>query len=192
VVFFFLDLAYLTKKIENNIKKAKAFIESPETAAALAKTDAREELLGKINIYYDSAQVATNALKTKPYLWSEVLDTMENTIKASSNELGIPDTQTVVYEVAYKAGFFNLKIYCPATKEMTPKLPAFIVQKLEETDYFYDVEYPGYKIIQSKITEGQEEKMAEFEIILKLKGEEVQDEVLSKMLEISGGKIKWN
>jgi len=189
---FLFGFSLPNKKIENNIKKAKAFIESPETAAALAKTDAREELLGKINIYYDSAQVATNALKTKPYLWSEVLDTMENTIKASSNELGIPDTQTVVYEVAYKAGFFNLKIHCPATKEMTAKLPAFIVQKLEETDYFYDVEYVGYKIIQSKITEGQEEKMAEFEIILKLKGEEVQDEVLSKMLEISGGKIKWN
>lgn len=187
---FLFGFSLPNKKIENNIKKAKAFIESPETAAALAKTDAREELLGKINIYYDSAQVATNALKTKPYLWSEVLDTMENTIKASSNELGIPDTQTVVYEVAYKAGFFNLKIHCPATKEMTAKLPAFIVQKLEETDYFYDVEYVGYKIIQSKITEGQEEKMAEFEIILKLKGEEVQDEVLSKMLEISGGKIK--
>ncbi len=187
---FLFGFSLPNKKIENNIKKSKAFIDSPKTAEALAKTDAREELLGKINIYYDSAQVATNALITKPYLWSEVLNTMENTIKASSNELGIPDTQTVVYEVAYKGGFFNLKIQCPATKEMTPKLPAFIVQKLEETDYFYDVEYVGYKIIQSKIAEGQEEKMAEFEIILKLKGEEVQDEVLSKMLEISGGKIK--
>lgn len=147
----------------------------------------------KIEEYRDRAILANNALKSKPYIWSEVLTTMENTIKEASKELGVSEDDAQIKNVAYaEDGSINVLFEAPAGEDMAPKLPAHIVQKLKETNYFYDVEYPSYSVAETQ-EEGQpKERKFSYNLILKVKGEALSDEVLLNLQEISGGIKGWN
>ncbi len=175
------------KSLEKKIADANAYINSPETIALLAKRDERELLAKKIEGYRDRAILANNALKSKPYIWSEVLTTMENTIKEASKELGVSEDDAQIKNIAYTDGSVNILFEAPAGEDMVPKLPAHIVQKLKETNYFYDVEYPSYTVSEVE-EEGQPKKRKfSYNLILKVKGEALSDEVLLNLQEISGG-----
>jgi len=183
------------KSLEKDIKDANAYIKSPKTIALLEKRDARELLAKKIEGYRDRALIANNALKSKPYISSELITNMENTIKNAAGELGASEDKVLIKNVTYIEEGINVLVEAPAGEDMAPKLPAYIVQKLKETNYFYDVEYKNYDVFESEEDGQAKERKFSYNLILKVKGEDLADEVLSNLLEISeatkaGGKKK--
>lgn len=143
------------KKIQNHIEDMNAFLKDPATAAQLAKRESRLELQEQVNEYQTMAQLANDAMRSQPYIESAVYNKVEEIIKETIEQNGNKD---VVFNLEKKESTFDIKTFdykegtvtfeflAPAGDDPAPKLPALLVENLEKSDYFYDVQYNGYAV----------------------------------------------
>lgn len=174
-----LSLHIKDKGLVKDINQMTEFIESPETKAKLELRDKRMALQKQVQNYQRMARLASDALKSQPYIESEVYKTVETTISEAVKDAKIPGLD---YKEFNEGTFKITKIdYSDKTIELNfealvgdtmpaPVLNSMLVEKLIEKDFFSAVESSGYTIIE-KATEGNPmpQKHMKSELTLRLK-----------------------
>ncbi|MDO5560938.1 MAG: pilus assembly protein PilM [Oscillospiraceae bacterium] len=141
------------KKIVNNIKMMEDFNNSPATIESLAIRDKRLQLQDQVKQYQKTAMLASDALKTQPYIESEVYKKIEDTIKETITQVNVPgmvldgDNPTFDFNLfAYEDGIIKITYATLAGTKPAPDFPAALVENLQKTDYFESVENAGYVV----------------------------------------------
>lgn len=158
------------KGLQKDIKNMKDYLEAPSTAADLAKREARLELQTQVKEYQTSATLASDALQSRPYIWSEVYKTVEKTVSETVEQVKstVPDLKFSpdlgANAAAAVGNNFNIKAFnysdgeitfdfaLPAGSDPAPTFPALFVENLKKTNYFADVQYNGYNTEETDVT----------------------------------------
>ena len=141
------------KGLQKDIKEMNDYLNSPKTAAELAKRESRLELQTQVKEYQTMAQMANDAMRSRPYIESEVYKKIEEIIAQTIKQ--VPDAG-IVFDLENKSSNFDIRKfdyedgivtleYCTlAGEKPAPEFPALLVENLKKSDYFYDIYYNGY------------------------------------------------
>ena len=150
-------LALKDHNIKKNIDEMVAYNESDQTQADLARHERRVELQGRVKTYQTDAQLAADALATKPYIASDIYKTVENAIANAVSKANVPDLK---FDPTYEDKSFTFEITsfsctdgvasftykCPCGDEPAPAFNSILTKELLDTDFFEDVQNNGYSI----------------------------------------------
>ena len=145
------------KGLQKEITEMNDYLNSPATAADLAKREARLELQTQVKEYQRMAQLANDALRSRPYIESEVYKTVEKVVQETIEQYKDFDIKFDpenskdgnnfnINTFNYEEGVVTFEFTAPCGNEPAPKFPALFVENLEKEDYFYDVAFNGYSV----------------------------------------------
>ncbi len=156
-------------------------IDSPETAAKLQQYDDLTAMQKDVTAYADAVGTASAAYKSLPVITKDHFDAIDDALLTVKNNLGLPE-EAEVGTVTYAEGELTVPITIKTEDVYSQKYPAALVQYLYDTynkTLFPQVDYVGYVVntITTIYPDGreEEEKEAEFELILTLWGNETPE-----------------
>ncbi|MBE6851900.1 MAG: pilus assembly protein PilM [Ruminococcus sp.] len=143
--------------LKKDINEMKTYLESDQTAADLAKREARLELQTQVKDYQHRATLAADALSTRPYIWSEVYTTVEKVAADTVSQAKIQGLsfnpkdngkdKFTIDSFDYADGLVTLGFTSLIDKtEPAPTFASLFMENLEKTGYFENIEYVGYSI----------------------------------------------
>ncbi len=154
-----IGLAAKDAGLKKNIKDMKEFMEAPSTLAELAKLEDREALQTQVKEYKKTATIASDALRTQPFIESEVYNIIEQTAvetvgaanvsgmgSYNPKDNGKKDGKFVIDNVDYENGDVTFQFTALVNKnEPAPTFAALLAENLEKKGYFENVHYSGYE-----------------------------------------------
>lgn len=162
--------------IENDIADVNAKINSAETKAKREQKKMLDNLLTQVTSYRSSVMDAYDAFQTRPYLVEKTFKTVDDTVKAASDELRL---ETDILNWDYVAGKVTITLKCLADEDPAQTLPALIAEKLAaQTDSFHEVKYIGYTISEEEDPDDKSEdpellEYANYALEITIKGDYV-------------------
>ena len=152
-------LALKDGAIKKDIEKMKEYNSSPTTIAELAKRESRLALQTQVNDYKRMANLAVDALNTRPYIWSEIYNTIEKTAEetvAQAKVTGLTfdaknngKDKFVIENLDYSGGKLTFTYSTLVDKaDPAPTFASLLAENLEKKDYFEHVQYEGYTITE--------------------------------------------
>ena len=160
-------LAIKDATIKHNIKEMNDYLNDPQTAADLLKRENRLALQDQVKEYKRTATLASDALATQPYIKKEVYDTIEKTVeetisqaKVSGLSFNPKDNGKDKFKITalnYENGKVTFDFTALADKsDPVMTFATILAENLEKKDYFEDVQYSGFDIV-----EGADQQVAE-------------------------------
>lgn len=179
-------LAIKDSGLKKDINEMVAFNESDTTKAQLLKREERLKLQTQVKEYQRTAQLAADALKTQPYIESEVYKTVEEAVLKTVDAAQIqglvydpeflrPDVNYIIDKFDYENGKVTFTYNCPCGKEPAPQINSMLIDNLLQTDYFYQIGSEGYMISKEEVkiggvaVQGESERKITATITMKVK-----------------------
>ena len=152
-------LAIKDAGIKSDINEMQAYLDDPATAADLAKLEERKLLQDQVKEYKRTATLASDALKTQPFIESEIYNIIEQTAVETVSAANVPgmgtydpktngkvDGKFVIDNVDYKDGEVTFQFSALVDKNQpAPTFAALLAENLEKKGYFENVHYSGYE-----------------------------------------------
>ena len=153
-------LAIKDAGIKSDINEMQAYLDDPATAADLAKLEERKLLQDQVKEYKRTATLASDALKTQPFIESEIYNIIEQTAVETVSAANVPgmgtydpktngkvDGKFVIDNVDYKDGEVTFQFSALVDKNQpAPAFAALLAENLEKKGYFENVHYSGYEL----------------------------------------------
>lgn len=162
--------------IESKIEEINAKIQSPETKAKQEQKKTLDNVLTQVTSYRSAVMDAYDAYQTRPYLVEKAFTTVDDTVKAASDELKL---ETKILNWEYTAGELTITVKCRADDDPSQTLPAYIAEKLAaQSDSFHEVKYVGYTLTEEEDPKDQSDdpemiEYANYALEITLKGDYV-------------------
>jgi len=165
-------LAIKDATIKHDIKKMNDYLNDPKTAADLLKRDQRLELQKQVKEYQSAATLASDALATQPFIQKEVYETIEKTVeetisqsKVSGLSFNAKDNGKDKFKIEnlnYENGVVTFDFTSLVDKaDSAPKFVTLLAENLEKKDYFENIGYTGYEVIEGEDNQGNEGNQAD-------------------------------
>lgn len=157
-------LAIKDASLKKDISEMNAYLEDPQTKADLDKRLKRLELQTQVMEYQRTATLASDALKTRPYIESAVYNKVEEIVSVTVEQVkaGVPDLKydsknTVgnnftINKFDYENGVVTFEYSMPYGTEPAPLFPAAFVENLQKEEMFSAVQYNGYTVGDAQVT----------------------------------------
>jgi len=152
-------LALQDAKLKGEIKDMREYLDSPTTAADLAKRDARIETQKQVDEYKRLATLASDALKTQPFTESEIYSKIEQVaeetvsqakisgVSFNAKDNGKANGKFVINQIDYEEGHVVLTFGTSVKKEENvPTIASLMAENLEKSGYFEHVQYEGFEM----------------------------------------------
>lgn len=169
LTFITLGFAIKNKKILDDIKSMRDWMNRPQTIADLQKRDDREKMRDEVKKYKDMASIAYDALRSVPDPTSENYKPLEDTIRTTIDQMKEePDKEVegveynmndfsiwekedydslksnvILSNLAYSDNTWKCKWTVYAGKKPVPTFPYKYIQNLKKSDQYCSVSYMG-------------------------------------------------